>query len=440
MSRPFVEPRWRCRVTTSAVFTVAFALIATEAAAMTRSNNVGMLVGDRPMGMGGAAAGVADDPSGLYYNPAGIVYGHAPNLSASVNAFHLTSNRYADTLGEGSDWERSSDEFLPNFFGTTQPLGPVTVGFSVVVPQSVREEQAQTFGADAIDNPDVQKFSINVDNEDTINRLGPSIAFEVNDRLALGGSLYLHQHERQTITTQVLDLEATDDGEVHEDYEVLNQYHTREQLGVSWLVGAMFTPVDRLAVGVSVRGTEIFNATNSRQSICHGADVPDDEGDSRYDDDSLCKPGEVGFEDRAEDSVRDAYPVETRVGLAWFATQRLLLAADVIHSSGYEGRQPVTNFAAGAEYYVTTNWAVRMGAYTDFSNVDQVSHDGFDHSVDRFGGSLSLTRFTQNTSVSVGVTGSYGTGEAYIIDDPNVGAQELTSTTATVFLATSYSY
>ncbi|ABM62650.1 OmpP1/FadL family transporter [Halorhodospira halophila] len=420
------------RVVQSAVAVVAMVGIATEASAMSRSNNVGMHVGDRPMGMGGAAAGISDDPSGLYYNPAGIVYGHAPNLSASVNAFHITSNRYADTLGEGSDWERNSDEFLPNFFGTTQPLGPVTVGFSVVVPQSVREEQAQTFDADAIERDAVQAFSINVDNEDTINRLGPSIAFEVNDRLSLGASLHLHQHERQTITTQVLLLE--DEATSARDYEVQNQYVTSEQVGVSWLVGAMFTPLERVAIGVSVRGTEIFDATNSTQTLCHGADV------EAYEADHFCQSGSVTFQDRTEDSVREAYPVETRVGAAWFATQRLLLAADVIHSSGFGGREPVTNFAAGAEYYLTADWAIRLGGFTDFSNVDEVAYDGFDHSVDRFGGSLSLTRFTQNTSVSVGVTGSYGTGEAYIIDDPNVGAQDLTSTTATLFLATSYSY
>ena len=45
------------------------------------------LIGYRAAGLGGAYTAISDDPSGLYYNPAGIVYAQTSNLSASVNAF-----------------------------------------------------------------------------------------------------------------------------------------------------------------------------------------------------------------------------------------------------------------------------------------------------------------------------------------------------------------
>lgn len=50
-------------------------------------HNINQLIGDRATGMGGAYTAVSDDASGLFYNPAGIVYVTDKNFSASVNAF-----------------------------------------------------------------------------------------------------------------------------------------------------------------------------------------------------------------------------------------------------------------------------------------------------------------------------------------------------------------
>ena len=48
-------------------------------------NNI--LIGDRASGMGGAYTAISDDASGLFYNPAGIVYVVDRNFSATVNTF-----------------------------------------------------------------------------------------------------------------------------------------------------------------------------------------------------------------------------------------------------------------------------------------------------------------------------------------------------------------
>ena len=44
-----------------------------------------MLIGDRASGMGGAYTAVSDDATGMFYNPAAIVYVGDRNFSASVN-------------------------------------------------------------------------------------------------------------------------------------------------------------------------------------------------------------------------------------------------------------------------------------------------------------------------------------------------------------------
>ncbi len=416
-----------------------YALLALDPAssAITKSNYIGLLVGERPMGMGGAYTAVSDGPSGLYYNPAGIVYSHAPNLSASVNAFHSSQTRYADALG-AADWERNSQELLPNYFGTTQPLGPFTVGLSYAVPQTLQEEQAQTF--DRLGNEDVEYLSVNVDNADTMTKGGPSIAYEVNDRLALGGTLYGHLRERKTITTQVLHvgeeskLEASDHPEPDRQYEVRNTYRTTEELGFTWILGAMLTPIDSVSLGASIRGTQILSTTNSQQRLCHGAQDPRVEGE--YEDSSLCEPGQVGFHDLQEDHVRGAYPIETKLGVAWFPSSRLLLTADVMHYTSAEGRKQIVNVASGGEYYLNPDWAIRIGGHTNFSNTPGLVD--FDHQIDRYRFTGSLTRFSRNSSVSVGFNAGYGSGEARIVE--GAGIQDVTTRSLTLFLATSYSY
>lgn len=421
----------------SYLFAAGLAMASSPAGALTGSNYVGILIGERPMGMGGAYVAVADDPSGLYYNPAGIVYSHAPNLSASVNAYHITNSRYEDALGKGSDYERKSQEFLPNFFGTTQPLGPVTVGFSYATPVAVREQQSQTFPAGKVANEDVQRYSVNVDNSDTVNEIGPSIAMEVNERLAIGSTLYLHQRKQKTIMTQVIDLQADVNGNNVDDYEVQTRYSNDEQLGVGWMLGALFAATERISIGASIRGTEIVTATNSRKGVCRGSEVQEYDEVPCIGSNQYIEAGEIVFVDKIETNYRDSYPLETRIGLAWFASQRLLLAADMIHFTSAGARRAVTNFALGGEYYITPDWAVRAGAYTDYAN----THPQANHHVDRYGGTFSLTRFTRNSSVSVGVNGAYGVGDARIVAADDAGySQELITSSFTLFLATSYAY
>ncbi len=111
-----------------------------------------LLVGDRASGMGGAYTAVSDDATGLYYNPAGVAYTTGRNMSASVNAYYDNEKTYKSVIG-GNGWTRRSSSLLPNYFGVVQPLGKFKVGFSYAVPDSIMEDQSQTFHNQALDDP-----------------------------------------------------------------------------------------------------------------------------------------------------------------------------------------------------------------------------------------------------------------------------------------------
>ncbi|MCP5496600.1 MAG: hypothetical protein H7A23_18790 [Leptospiraceae bacterium] len=78
------------------------------------------LYGSRSSGLGGAFTAVADDPSGAYYNPAGLIFSPNDSLSISGNAYRLLTMYYQDVEGPGRSYLRKSEDFFPNFIGATR--------------------------------------------------------------------------------------------------------------------------------------------------------------------------------------------------------------------------------------------------------------------------------------------------------------------------------
>ena len=137
-----------------------------------------MLIGERAAGMGGAFTALADDTSGMYYNPAGIVYAEEKSLSASVNAYYSLSKKYSGVIA-GSDLKRNYSAIVPNFFGVQQPIGPVSLGFSYAVPEHSFENMDETFTDLPLPyemkqyygdpNLRIARYVLNLNTEDKIN-------------------------------------------------------------------------------------------------------------------------------------------------------------------------------------------------------------------------------------------------------------------------------
>lgn len=398
------------------VFITLLFLTAEAGADVLHYNNI--LIGDRATGMGGAFTAVSDDPSGLYYNPAGIVYSFGSNLSASANAFHSSAKDYKGALG-GYTWERNAFSMLPNFFGVVQSLGRGKAGLSYVVPDSVIEDQDQTF---YYVTPAITGYTINFNNEDKSFLIGPSYALEIREGLSTGATLYFHYRRHQWILNQYIEYTSG-------NTRWANTYFESEEWGIMPVVGLMWSPADKVSLGLSLSKVQVLDSETTQQDITYSAtDVPPT---SRK---------VLGTGDKRE------YPLTATIGGAYFFSNSLLFSADVsYHSSAeddfYGAREEVWNFAAGTEYYLSSSFALRGGLFTNFSSAPEVRTGGTDQPehVDLYGGSLSAGYFTRGASLSLGVSYSRGTGEAQIIDgDP--GIQDLEMETWTVFLSTSYNY
>lgn len=398
-------------------------------------NNI--LIGDRASGMGGAYTAISDDPGGMYYNPAGIAYSTGKNLSASVNAYSVSNRTYKGVIG-GQDWTRTSSTLLPNFFGIIQPVGKFKLGFSYAVPDSNQEDQDQSFTRDYY-NWGNTIHVINFNNKNDTNLFGPSAALQIADNFSIGATLYVHKRNTEaTLNNTIQSVDQT-------KYVWANSYLETDEWGVKPIVGIMWSPADKVSIGVSASKTVIFKSEVLSQSTITTNDA------------TLATTNLLLRSNDALATVSDKrkYPYQVTAGIAFFPNSSLLLSGDISYMSAFEynflkksngdpfvnKREAVINGAVGAEYYLNKNWAFRGGLFTDFANTPKVVEGGTDQKehIDLFGGSLTVSHFTKNTSISLGGSYKFGSGKSQI-EGGNGGIQDANSNQWTIFVSSSYSY
>lgn len=387
------------------------------------------LIGDRAAGMGGAYIAVSDDPSGMYYNPAGIAYSTGRNLSASVNAFYFLQKKYDNVIG-GNGWTRTSSSLLPNFFGIIQPLGKVKLGFSYAVPDSSLEDQDQTFYnlPSTLTGYTVSEYIINFNNEDNTYNIGPTIAFDLSKKASLGLTVYGHFRHSQWIFNEQVFLK---DSSNNISTNLTNQYFESSETGIKPVLGIMVSPADNFSIGFTASKVFVLSQDTTFQQTVKA-----------YNSDSVIRTVLTSDE-------KKEYPYQLGLGVAYFPSKAFLIAADINYYTavkyndailGNQDRRYVINGALGVEYYFTPKYALRAGAFTNIANTkDMEKSINENEQIDVYGGSLSLSYFTRNTSVTIGGTYSQGDGKARIIRDSNA-IQDASIKAWTVFISSSYNY
>ena len=398
-------------------------------------NNI--LIGDRAAGMGGAYTAVSDDPSGMYYTPAGLAYASGRSISASVNAYTVSNRTYKGTMGD--KWTRTSSSLLPNFFGIVQPVGKFKVGFSYAVPDSTQEDQDQSFYANSA--------VINFNNKNDTTLFGPSAALLLKENLSVGATLYIHKRSTESILNATKDngtitVNINGTPTITPQYQWENSYSEIDEWGLRPMIGVMWAPVDKFSVGASISKTYVLASEILLQKTISN-------------NGSFNRPNNS----MTTSSEKVDYPYQVTVGAAYFPTPSLLLSADVSYYSSFSYNLPaydnsnvlykkkcsfeaVVNGAVGAEYYLNPAWAVRAGLFTDFANTPKLQIGKSDQyeNIDMIGGSVSVSHFTKNTSLTFG--GNYksdiGNGRHQVAIGTDV--QPATMSSWSMFVSSSYSY
>ncbi|HUJ28684.1 MAG TPA: thiamine phosphate synthase, partial [Myxococcales bacterium] len=146
-------------------------------------------VGSRAMVLGGAFAALSDDPSGLYYNPAGICDARRLNVNVSASLYGFESqSRGTIQIGNGTFSIAALNELnvIPGEAGLLKGVGqvdergtPFAYGFDVTVPQF------RSYGTDASD-----PFQVHTRVEDRTFNVAAGFGARVTDRINVGFALH----------------------------------------------------------------------------------------------------------------------------------------------------------------------------------------------------------------------------------------------------------
>ena len=206
-------------------------------------------VGDRAGTLAGAYTALSDDPAGLYYNPAGIVFGEE-GASASLNAYAGSNTRYNKVLGD-IDWNRKSGELVPGLLGGIYDVseGKAKFGFSLIVTDSELVEQDERLENIKWDG-DIwfHEASLHYKNEYRIYNVGPSYAFKTSDHLSFGVTLYGYWKKKKESLSQKF---IYDDPTLYE-YDYTSVFIDEKELGFRPILGLMWKPDNDFSLGISV--------------------------------------------------------------------------------------------------------------------------------------------------------------------------------------------
>lgn len=412
-----------------------------------------ILVGDRAAGLGGAYTAIADDASGLYYNPAGVVYSATPKISGSVNAYNYKTTEYSNINSSDHKWTRKSSGMVANYFGVVQPLGNASVGFSIAIPNYDLEDQSDEFTnftpskkAQSLGVTNINEQQIDFNNQDNTTLAGVSYAQAVSDTFSWGLTLYGYMRKKELTNWQYVKATGVKNGQnVLLDGTFYQKVQT-EEFGLQPRLGLMWAPANKWSVGFMVQTTAILSQSpEARNKSTYNLCSESAPGSGSYNNcqtyDNNLDPLDLGMAQTAalQKTSDNELPVESNLGVAYFASDALLYTADFSYATKTDSYEATWNVAGGAEYFLNQNWALRGGLYTNNANTkSDVANTKKDH-VNLYGGSFSMTRYTKGSNITAGINYSAGSGKADLFNSSS-RVQNVTVNSINLFISTSASF
>lgn len=143
------------------------------------------IVGTRALGTGNAFVAVADDPSAVFFNPAGLTNVEGTNISIGF-APHIPSVKYEN--GAVNSKVAGYTPVVPNLYVTTRLAdSPWAFGFGAYTH----------FGLKVVWPFDGPFNYVTTESNLALPHFNPTVSYKVNDRLSLGGGLVYAQADAE---------------------------------------------------------------------------------------------------------------------------------------------------------------------------------------------------------------------------------------------------
>lgn len=347
--------------------------------------------GAKAMGMGFAFTAQADDPSAIYFNPAGIMQLEGTNVMAGTSFVKLNGGEFNGTTpltygATATETQKDLNFFIPNMYLTKRVSPNIAYGVGVFAPfglgQEYQDRNASIFRT-AVTKIDLQTVVIN-----------PMVAFKVNDVLSVGAGIDYMFGKAKLARTSVIN-----------NGTPLNLYNLdMKGDGDAWgyNFGLLLTPSPNWKVGFSYRSP--FNLTIKDgdvdiTNISTAAILAAGGAPGTYA--GIVKPAgmdntSTSFSTKGSTTLR--LPATAALGIAYLR-DRLTVEADLditfwhsykrldidIHQQGAlladinstRNWNDVAAFRIGAEYRVTDPLALRAGFVYDPTPVPAETMDAF---------------------------------------------------------------
>lgn len=392
-----------------------------------------ILIGERAAGLGGAFIALSDDPSGIWYNPAGILFSNENYFSLSANAYVSTTEVYKNALA-GGDYSYRSGGLVPNFFGFTQNFGKYKWGFAIVVPSSELIDQEDTIAitTTALEAPYYYKRKFFRQNNYT--SAGIAFAGEILNNISIGGSLFGTYHQDKSINNQLVKFTADSGG--NEMYYFEDGITNKTVITMTPKIGMQWMPIKSVSLGATLskdiplssktqltRYYSNKDGDNSPSTPTNGIDLTEESYDS---------------------SLGDPTPITFGAGVAYFPTPEFLITGDYYYYLADSAKAAfstidIWNISLGTEYYISDKTALRAGFYTNNSNtlaLEQGKTDQPPH-VDMYGATFSYSLLSPGSSFTIGTVYSTGNGKGQAIGG-NTTIHDVTRTSVSFYVTGSY--
>ena len=321
--------------------------------------------GAKASGMAGAYVATADDPSAIFYNPAGLAQQREMTVLAGATFINFTNEFTGDFNSEytaGTEGKYDRHTFVPPNMYASLPIGNnLTVGVGVFAAWGLRTDWA---------DPWVGRF-ISRDADLKTTSVQPTVAWQsTNGRFAVGGGV--EYRRARVILSQNLPLLNPFTGRVVDIGNARLASDYGDDIG--WNLGVLFKPSDRFRIGASYRSDmdiELDGEADFEQISTGNAQL-----------DALVK---AGFPQDDTINTIFPFPAVAAVGVAFKPTERVDVEFDITHMtwSRFEAlavdfdNQPARSFVReqnwddssayrlGSNIEATQNWDVRLGVVYD---------------------------------------------------------------------------
>jgi long-chain fatty acid transport protein len=323
--------------------------------------------GAKASGMAGAFVATADDPSAIFYNPAGLAQQRELTVLAGATFINFSNEFNGDPNSEytsGTSGKYDRHTFVPPNMYASLPIGNnLTVGVGVFAAWGLRTDWA---------DPWVGRF-VSRDADLKTTSVQPTVAWQTtNGRFAVGGGV--EYRRARVILNQNIPLpfpnpftgRITDVGNAR----LASEYGD----DIGWNLGVLFKPTDRFRIGASYRSDmdiELDGEADFTQISTGNAGL-----------DAL-----VAQTFPQDDTINTVFPFPAvaAVGIAFSPSERVDVELDITHMtwSRFEAlavdfnNQPARSFVReqnwedssayrlGTNIEATANWDVRLGALYD---------------------------------------------------------------------------